>query len=88
MLRFSGIDAYVICTGPGSVLGTRVASAAVSTLAKMHKAPVFEFDAMKIAAYAVFCRGGNSDFSILAPSRKGFANLLNFRTRKLNAKEK
>ena len=75
---FSGIDAYVICTGPGSVLGTRVASAAVSTLAKMHKAPVFEFDAMKIAAYAVFCRGGNSDFSILAPSRKGFANLLNF----------
>ncbi len=75
---FSAIDSYAICTGPGSVLGTRVASAAIATLAKINGASIFEFDALKIAAFAMLSRGENGDFSVLAPSRKGFANLINF----------
>lgn len=75
--ELSEIGAYAICTGPGSMLGTRFASAYVSTLAKLFGADIFGWDAMRVAAFAI-ADAGTPEFSLLAPSRKGFANLLNF----------
>ncbi len=75
--ELSEIGAYAVCTGPGSMLGTRFASAYVSTLAKLFGADIFEWDAMQTAAFAL-ADAGMPEFSLLAPSRKGYANLLNF----------
>jgi len=75
---FSKIDAYVICTGPGSVLGTRVASAAIATIAILNGSLIYEYDALNAAAFVVADKSSIAEFSILAPSRKGFVNLLNF----------
>lgn len=76
---FSKIENYAICTGPGSMLGERFASAFVSTLAKLHNAKIFEWDSMKVATFAIANTPTTPDkFSLFTPSRKGFANIVNF----------
>lgn len=80
-----GIGAFALCVGPGSMLSTRVASCAVSTIAALTGAKLFSWDAMLTAAAALsrgFVGGFpemRGDFRILAPSRKGYVNALDFR---------
>ena len=71
------VEAFAICAGPGSVLGVRAASAAVSTISKFTRAKIFAWDCMEVAAAAIAMERG--EFTLLAPSRKGFANMLNYR---------
>ena len=59
-------------------IGTRFASAFASTLAKLSDAEIFEWDAMLAAAYAIADGGAEAEFSLVAPSRRGFANIVNF----------
>ena len=76
---FSKIENYAICTGPGSMLGERFASAFVSTLAKLHNAKIFEWDSMKVATFAMANTPTTPNkFLLFTPSRKGFANIVNF----------
>lgn len=83
---FGKIDAFAVCTGPGSVLGIRVAAAAVSSIAAIRGIEVFEYDAMETAAYAAAEDLGKDKFSLIAPSRKGFTNVLNFENGKILSK--
>ena len=76
-ISISEIGEFFLCTGTGSILGTRTASVATSTIANFSNAKIFEWNCMQTAAYAIADKGENK-FSILTPSRKGFANLLNF----------
>lgn len=81
---FSKIENYVICTGPGSMLGERFASAFVSTLAKLHNAKIFEWDSMKVSAFTIASMPESPEkFTLLAPSRKGYVNILNFTNGKI-----
>ncbi len=71
------IDNFAVCEGPGSMLGTRVASAAVSSLvsASKKRAKIFSYDSLVCAARVLISRG-EKNFCVVAPSRKGFANLI------------
>ncbi len=71
------IEAFLVCTGTGSILGTRTATVAISTIAKFSGAKIFEWNCMQVAARAIADKGEDK-FSLFTPSRKGFANLLNF----------
>ncbi len=73
---FSEIGNYAICTGPGSMLGERFASVFISTLARINNAKIFEWDAMKVAAYSIFDSKKIENFLLLAPSRKDWVNIL------------
>lgn len=74
---FGEVKAYAVCTGPGSMLGIRFSSAYVSTFASLSGAEIYEWDAMLVAAR--FITGSVCDsFSLVAPSRKGCVNLLNY----------
>lgn len=79
------VGAFALCVGPGSMLSTRVASCALSTVAALTGAKLFSWDAMQVAAAALhrgFVAGFpemRGDFRIVAPSRKGYANVLDFR---------
>lgn len=73
------MEAFLLCEGPGSMLGTRSASAFIASVAALTKAKIYTWDAMRAAAFAFAgANPGIAEFSIIAPSRKGFANLLNF----------
>lgn len=80
------IEAFALCTGTGSILGTRVASVGISTVAKFSGAKIFEWNCMGVAAFAL-ADAGNKRFSLFTPSRKGFANILNFDGKPLELKE-
>ncbi len=71
------IEAFFVCTGTGSILGTRTATVALSTIAKISGTKIFEWNCMQVAARAIANKGENK-FSLFTPSRKNFANLLNF----------
>ncbi len=71
------LEAVMVCTGPGSVLGIRASSVAMSCIAAISGAKIFEWNSMEVAAFAMF-KGGVCRFTLLAPGRKGFANALEF----------
>lgn len=77
------VGAFALCVGPGSMLSTRVASCVVATIAALSGAKLFEWDTMQVAAFAV-SSGFVPDspacgrLRILAPSRRGFVNYLDF----------
>lgn len=79
---FDDITAYALCVGPGSMLSTRSASAAVASIAALTNAKLYAWDTMRVAAFAIiygFWKGSidsTTDFCVLAPSRKGFVNVL------------
>lgn len=83
--NFGKIKAYAVCSGPGSMLGTRFASVYASTLAKLNDAEIFEWDIMQTAAFWLFDKFGDCEFSLAAPSRKGCVNLLNFKDGKIES---
>ena len=75
----AAVEAFLLCEGPGSMLGTRSASAFIASVAALTKAKIYTLDSMRAAAFAFAgANPGIAEFSIIAPSRKGFANLLNF----------
>ena len=80
------VEAFALCIGPGSMLSTRVGSCILSTISALTNAELFSWDCMQAAAYALY--GGlagnlnareKDEFRILAPSRKGFVNVLDFK---------
>ncbi len=68
------ISEFFLCVGPGSILGTRTASAAVSTIAAVNEAAIHVWDSLETAAYVLSSRGAKAPFAVFAPSRKGFVN--------------
>lgn len=74
------VDAFFLCTGTGSILGTRTASVGLSTISKFTNAKIFEYNCMEVASYALAQKGENK-FSLFTPSRKGFVNILNFNSK-------
>lgn len=73
---------FVLCIGPGSMLGTRIASAMLFTLKNLSpESKFFVYDTLQAHAYAMFdsekaeVRNAKK-FAILAPSRKGFTNMI------------
>ncbi len=75
---FSNIENYAVCTGPGSMLGERFSSVYICTLAKLFNAKIFEWDSMKVAAFALSISKNIDTFTLVAPSRKGWVNVLKF----------
>ena len=73
----ANIGAFVLCTGTGSVLGTRTASVGFAVAAKFTGAKMFQFNCMEVAAHALSEKVGGA-FSLFTQSRKGYANILNF----------
>ena len=71
------VKAVALCTGTGSILGTRTASVGLCTIAKFTRAEIFEWNCMEVAAHALADSGANG-FSLFTPSRKGYANILVF----------
>lgn len=80
------VEAFALCIGPGSMLSTRVGSCILSTISALTNAELFSWDCMQTAAFALY--GGfagnlnareKGEFRILAPSRKGFVNVLDFK---------
>ena len=71
------IEAFALCTGTGSILGTRSASVAIATIANFSNAKIFEYNCMEVAAYAI-ANTNQYNFSLFTPSRKGYVNILNF----------
>ena len=74
---FSGISAFVLCTGTGSVLGTRTASVSLSTIAQFTGAQIFQFNCMEVGALYL-SEKIDGKFTLLTQSRKGYANILNY----------
>ena len=75
--NLSEIEAFALCTGTGSILGTRTASVGIATITKFTNAKIFEYNCMEVATFAL-ADSGENNFSLFTPSRKGFANILNF----------
>lgn len=80
------VEAFALCTGPGSMLSTRVGSCILSTISALTNAELFSWDCMQTAAFALYKGFAGSlnasekeEFKILAPSRKGFVNVLDFK---------
>ena len=74
------IDAFILCTGTGSILGTRTASVGIATITKFTKAKIFEYNCMEVATHSLADKGENC-FSLFTPSRKGYVNILNFNSK-------
>lgn len=74
--KIGEVKNFILCLGPGSMLGTRVASVMLFTLKNLSKgARFFTYDTLQAHA-CVLMREGKENFAILAPSRKGFANII------------
>jgi tRNA A37 threonylcarbamoyladenosine modification protein TsaB len=75
-LRANEVDAFGFCRGPGSILGIRIVSSAFATLrAANPSSSIFVWNLLE--AYAELARPKYGEtFSILCPSRKGYANTL------------
>ncbi len=78
-VRLSSIEAFGLCDGVGSVLGIRVSSAALSTMALAcgGRKTLFTwnlFDAARANADEL-CKSGG-DYAVAAPSRKNFINAI------------
>lgn len=72
------IGAFAMCVGPGSILGTRVASAAICAIAEVSGAKILVWDILQAGARVLAKRKEKAPFALFAPSRKGFANCLTF----------
>ncbi len=81
----SEVKNYALCTGPGSMLGERFSSVYISTLAKLFNAKIFEWDAMKVASHALAISKNLDTFTLVAPSRKGWVNILKFENGKIES---
>lgn len=75
--NLTDIEAIALCTGTGSILGTRTASVGIATIVKFSKAKIFEYNCMEVASHAIALTQ-KEKFSLFTPSRKGFVNILNF----------
>ena len=74
------VEAFALCIGPGSMLSTRVGSCILSTISALTNAELFSWDCMQTAAFAGSLNASEKEeFKILAPSRKGFVNVLDFK---------
>ena len=79
------VEAFALCTGPGSALGTRSASVVAATISKFSGAKIFEWNCMEVAACAI--SRACAKFSLFAPSRKGFANMLKYNNKITDLRE-
>lgn len=82
-LNLAQIDAFALCVGPGSILSTRVASAAISTISKVTNAKIFTWDVLQCSAFALAKRLDESSILLCAPSKKGFANIVSLQNGKI-----
>lgn len=74
-VKISEIKTFGFCEGVGSILGIRASSNAFSVFRELSEnSVVFAWSLMD--AYAQILAKSNSEFSLICPSRKGYANAL------------
>jgi tRNA threonylcarbamoyladenosine biosynthesis protein TsaB len=77
--ELKGIDGFVFCEGPGSILGIRLAAMAINTwrnLPEIGPIPIAAFGSLQAVA-AILERGGVSrPFNVISDYRKNLWNLL------------
>ena len=75
-IPLEAVDGFGLCDGVGSVLGIRVASAALSTMAMVsnRERPVFSWQLFDAAA--AYASSVCNDYVVGVPSRKGYVNAL------------
>jgi len=77
------IQEFGLSQGPGSVLGVRIASAYVSTIAKSYGAKIFVWDSLLVGLYALSARLNKDTLTLAVPSRKGFVNVASLENNEL-----
>lgn len=86
-IRITDIESFGIAQGPGSMLGVRIASAYLSTIAKSFDRDIFVWDCLETSIYALAEKYSLLDLECAAPSRKGFLNLAVLRGGRLVSEE-
>ncbi|MEO6568408.1 MAG: peptidase M22 [Opitutaceae bacterium] len=62
----TGVDAFVFCEGPGSMLGIRTVGMAVRTWNVITTRPVFSYQSLAVVAHAL----GNPELTVIADARR------------------
>ncbi len=75
--NLSEVDSLLLAHGPGSILGTRVASMFFSIFRIFSNAKLYSFDILRVSAL-VHSTKIKKPFTLLTPSRKGYVNILDF----------
>lgn len=70
----ANIKEFWLCVGPGSILGTRVASAAICSISKVFGTKIFTWDILATSALTLEKRC-KKPVTLCAPSRKNFVNI-------------
>ncbi len=65
-LNLSEVNSFVFCSGPGSILGIRVAAMALRTWTVLKRRPMFAYCSLELLARAL----NQSDASIIADARR------------------
>lgn len=68
-LKLADMHAFVVCVGPGSMLGIRVTAMAVRAWAALRPTPIWVWEPLVALASAVRLRGQSGAFSVVAESR-------------------
>lgn len=76
-IKIAEIRAFGFCRGVGSVLGARASSAALAVFREVNAGSIC-FAWSSLETYAAILKKTAGEFSVVAPSRKGFANALSF----------
>lgn len=67
--RLADVRSFVVCVGPGSVLGIRIACLAVRTWAVLQPRPIFAWHALDALAQSALEEGVTPPFVVAQPSR-------------------
>lgn len=85
-ISISEISAFGFCQGVGSILGIRTASATLSTFRAVNQKSIcFTWDLLEV--YSQILKDENSEFALICPSRKNFANICTFKNGEFSAQE-
>jgi tRNA threonylcarbamoyladenosine biosynthesis protein TsaB len=69
-LPFSAVGAFVFCTGPGSMLGTRTIAMALRTWQVIGSRPIYSYQSLALAACLEWTRQPRRSFSVVADARR------------------
>ena len=69
-LALDGVDAFIFCDGPGSVLGIRTAAVALRTWRVLRDRPAYAFCGLAVVAHALAQNNGRRDFAVIADARR------------------
>lgn len=65
-----GIDAFIFCEGPGSMLGTRTVAMALRTWQVLGPRPAYAFQSLAVAGYYAWTLAPAREFAVIADARR------------------